>query len=176
MRRRADGHGGLRRQVAAVLVGLGGCGLACAAGAAQSEPQSCADSNAQIQALRAEVQSLRARVDRLEHGNAPEVAPAAPQAHGPAPAPTSGPSHEAGTASGLGAPLAALRRAWSSIAAGADRADVEHLLGAPARRLDIDGRTAWIYVYPDQGTGSVFFTDAGRVSSLQPPFGWGSMR
>jgi hypothetical protein len=39
--------------------------------------------------------------------------------------------------------------------------------------LTIDGRTAWYYVYPATGTGSVFFTDSGRVSSRQSPFGWG---
>jgi len=47
------------------------------------------------------------------------------------------------------------------------------LLGAPSKKFILDGRRGWYYYYPGTGGGSVFFSDAGRVSSRQSPFGLG---
>jgi outer membrane protein assembly factor BamE (lipoprotein component of BamABCDE complex) len=54
-----------------------------------------------------------------------------------------------------------------------DQNAVIALLGDPSSRSTLDGRTVWYYIYPGTGRGSVFFTDAGRVSSRQSPFGLG---
>jgi len=70
-------------------------------------------------------------------------------------------------------PQAQLRLNWSKIEPGIDADHVSRLLGEPTSKLRLDGRTAWYYSYPGLGNGSVFFTDAGRVSSRQSPFGWG---
>ena len=51
--------------------------------------------------------------------------------------------------------------------------EVTALLGPPSKKFTLDGRTVWYYYYPATGNGSVFFTDSGRVSSRQSPFGWG---
>ena len=54
-----------------------------------------------------------------------------------------------------------------------DQGEITRLLGAPSKKFVLDGRNVWYYYYPGTGRGSVFFTDAGRVSSSKSPFGWG---
>ncbi len=98
----------------------------------------------------------------------PAPAAAAPVASAAAPVPPA-----AAQAGGYVSPEAALRASWSKIRQGIDMREVERLLGDPSRKLTLDGRTVWYYEYPGTGRGSVFFTDAGRVSSSQSPLGWG---
>jgi hypothetical protein len=113
----------------------------------------------QVKALTETVRVLEQRVDRLE-GRPPAAAvpaaaaiPAAPGAHGVN-------------------PEAALRMNWARIKADMEQAEVMRLLGAPSKKFTLDGRNVWYYYYPATGSGSVFFTDDGRVSSRQSPFGW----
>ncbi len=70
-------------------------------------------------------------------------------------------------------PEAALRANWSKVARGMQQDEIVALIGAPSQKATLDGRTVWYYYYPGAGAGSVFFTDAGRVSSRQSPFGLG---
>jgi outer membrane protein assembly factor BamE (lipoprotein component of BamABCDE complex) len=69
-------------------------------------------------------------------------------------------------------PEAVLSANWSKIRADMDESEVTNLLGPPSTKFKLGGRTVWYYYYPATGRGSVFFTDAGRVSSRQSPFGW----
>jgi hypothetical protein len=140
----------------------------------------------EIQALKAAVRSLESRVSQLEAGaagssprstTAPADAPlplaagtdanAAPTAPSEAPAPVV----PAGTA--YTSPEATLRSNWAQVTRGMDQQAVTRLLGAPSMKSTLDGRTVWFYTYPGTGRGSVFFTDAGKVSSRQSPFGLG---
>jgi hypothetical protein len=140
----------------------------------------------EIQALKATVQALESRVSQLEAGAAgssprPTTAPAdaplplaagtdanaAPTAPSEAPAPVV----PAGTA--YTSPEATLRSNWAQVTRGMDQQAVTRLLGAPSMKSTLDGRTVWFYTYPGTGRGSVFFTDAGKVSSRQSPFGLG---
>jgi hypothetical protein len=118
----------------------------------------------QVKALSEQVHELQQRVDRLE-GRTASVSPAAT----PAPAPASA------AAPGVGyvTPEAALRGTWAKIKADMAEAEVVALLGAPSKKFTLDGRRGWYYYYPGTGAGSVFFTDEGRVSSRQSPFGMG---
>lgn len=75
---------------------------------------------------------------------------------------------------GYVSPEATLRNHWAQVRPDMAQADVTRLLGAPSKKFTLDGRTGWYYVYPGLGSGSVFFTDAGLVSSTHAPFGWGS--
>jgi hypothetical protein len=109
----------------------------------------------QVKALSEAVRVLQQRVDRLEGGHAPAAAPS--------PAPRAGEV----------TPEARLRMNWEKVGKDMDQGEVTRLLGAPSKKSTIDGRTVWYYAYPGTGGGSVFFTDAGRVSSRQSPFGWG---
>ena len=117
----------------------------------------------------------------------PEAAPAIPTAIAVAPAPATAVPHAApagpqmATAPraapiGAGAPYvspeAALRGNWSKIRADMDESEVTNLLGPPSTKFTLGARTVWYYYYPATGRGSVFFTDAGRVTSRQSPFGW----
>ncbi len=77
-----------------------------------------------------------------------------------------------GATSGYVSPEAALRANWSKVVQEMDQGEVARLLGTPSRKFTLNGRTVWYYYYPATGGGSVFFTDAGRVSSRQSPFGW----
>jgi outer membrane protein assembly factor BamE (lipoprotein component of BamABCDE complex) len=70
-------------------------------------------------------------------------------------------------------PILVLQRNWSEIQPGMPQERVSALLGKPARVLNMNGDLAWYYVYPGLGRGSVFFNDAGKVSSAQAPQrGW----
>ncbi|MGA8004820.1 MAG: hypothetical protein WCA17_01855, partial [Burkholderiales bacterium] len=93
----------------------------------------------------------------------PAVAPAAAPAAASAATP----------AAGYVSPEAALRGTWAKIKPDMAEAEVVALLGAPSKKFTLDGRRGWYYYYPGTGAGSVFFTDAGRVSSRQSPFGMG---
>jgi len=62
-----------------------------------------------------------------------------------------------------------LQRNWSEIQPGVPQERVDALLGKPEQVLRINGDLAWYYVYPGLGRGSVFFNDAGKVSSAQAP-------
>jgi hypothetical protein len=143
-------------------------------GARAAEPDN-ATLQLEVKVLREMVLDLQARVNRLE-GAPPSAAQAAPAVTKAAPA-----VHEAApvAAAPLGAnsdaanPEAALRANWSNVRQEMDQGEVTRLLGAPSKKFTIDGRTVWYYFYPATGTGSVFFTDQGRVSSRQSPFGWG---
>jgi hypothetical protein len=167
-------------------------GLAAMTSAHAAEPD-VAGLEREVATLRAIVQRLQARVDRLEKvappsedasaAGATRAAPALamqasaqPEAHTAARAPTpaapiAAQQLDAG-ASDPG-PEARLRINWSKIAAGMSSTDVSSLLGEPSRRLTLDGRSVWYYIYPALGNGSVFFTASDRVSSHQSPFPWG---
>ena len=138
----------------------------------------------EVAALREVVQHLQARVDRLEGHPAATEQPASGTPRPALQAASDAASRDAqparpiaalqpGTDAPVASPEAQLRASWSKIRPGIDSDEVSHLLGVPTRRLRLDGRDAWYYSYPALGNGSVFFTDAGRVSSHQSPFGWG---
>jgi outer membrane murein-binding lipoprotein Lpp len=133
----------------------------------------------QVNALEQQVRALNARMDQLE-GRAPAAVPqATPPAAAPAAAAQSPhaapPPPPAASAAGPGyvSPEAVLKQRWSSIKPAITNARVTELLGEPTTRFKLDGRDVWYYYYPGQGGGSVFFTDEGKVSSSQSPFGWG---
>jgi len=117
----------------------------------------------------------------------PQAAPAIPTANAIAPAPAAAVPQAApigpqvATASGaapIGAgvpyvsPEAVLSANWSKIRADMDESEVTNLLGPPSTKFRLGAKTVWYYYYPATGRGSVFFTDAGRVSSRQSPFSW----
>ncbi|HXZ48018.1 MAG TPA: hypothetical protein VEG27_03305 [Usitatibacter sp.] len=104
---------------------------------------------------------------------APPAAPSPPAMPAAPVAATTPRAAPLGTDTGYASPEAALRASWSEIGAGMDDGQVTKLLGPPSKKLTLDGRTVWYYYYPAIGNGSVFFTDAGRVSSRQSPFGLG---
>ena len=116
----------------------------------------------QVKALTEQVRELQQRVDRLE-GRTGSASPAATLAPASATAP----------AVGYVSPEAALRGTWAKIKPDMAEAEVVALLGAPSKKFTLDGRRGWYYYYPGTGAGSVFLTDAGRVSSRQSPFGMG---
>jgi hypothetical protein len=97
----------------------------------------------------------------------PEMAAAVPQ-----PAPTVPQAAPIGGSTEYVSPEAFLRTNWSKIKAGLDEGEVASLLGQPSKKFTLDGRTVWYYYYPGTGSGSVFFSDAGRVTSRQSPFGF----
>lgn len=100
--------------------------------------------------------------------SAPSAAQAAPQA---APIAAARP----GTNLDYVSPEALLKERWNQIDSGMDEAAIKALIGAASTTFVLDGRLVWYYYYPGTGRGSVFFTDAGRVSSYQSPFpgfGW----
>jgi hypothetical protein len=136
-----------------------------------AEPDSAALQH-EIKALREMVLDLQARVSRLEGGPPPkaQIAPLAAPRAAPVAAPIAAP---VAANAGYVSPEAALRSNWSQVKPDMDQGEVLRLLGEPSKRFTLDGRTIWYYHYPATGTGSVFFTDAGRVSSRQSPFGWG---
>jgi len=156
--------------------------------AARAADPDVASLQREIAALREIVQRLQARVDRLESHPIPAEQPASGAPQAASPIASQAVSHAAPKAALLAAPIAALqpgadpltaspqaqlRANWSKIEPGIDADEVSRLLGAPTKELRLDGRNAWYYSYPALGNGSVFFTDAGRVSSRQSPFGWG---
>lgn len=136
-------------------------------------------------ALRKEVKALEQKVQLLEHrievleGRSTAVPAARPGAEAtPPPSPPMPPAatpaaRAAPPGAGYVSPEAMLRANWSKVRQGLDAREVVTLLGEPSRKLTLDGRTVWYYAYPGTGQGSVFFTDAGRVSSSQSPFGFG---
>jgi hypothetical protein len=150
----------------------------------------------EVSALREMVLNLQARVSRLEGqpvaaepaaAAAPVAAaasakPAAPSPAAPAAAvpiaaapavPVVAAAAPTAAPPGYLSPEGALRANWAQIKPAMAQADVTRLLGAPTKKFTLDGRHGWYYVYPGIGTGSVFFTDEGRVTSRQAPFGWG---
>jgi hypothetical protein len=170
-----------------VLVSLA---LAGASTARAAEPDN-ATLQQEVKALKEMVHELQQRVTVLEgrspvptqRAPLPQAAPAIPQpapavrqaAPAPqAPAPQAAPVAAAPLAASSGyiSPEAALRASWSKVNREMDQGDVKKLLGEPSKKFLIDGRNVWYYYYPGTGAGSVFFTDAGRVSSSQSPLGW----
>ena len=124
----------------------------------------------QVKALSEMVHALQQRVDRLE-GRTPAAASAPATAPAAAAVPAAAPAASPGA--GYVSPEAALRSSWARLKRDMTEGEVAQLLGAPSKKFTLDGRRAWYYYYPGTGGGSVFFTDAGRVSSRQSPFGWG---
>jgi hypothetical protein len=142
--------------------------LAMAAPAAQAAGD--AGLEQQVKALSEQVRELQQRVDQLE-GRTTSAAPAATPTPAATPAPAA--ASAATPAAGYVTPEAALRGTWARIKPDMAEAEVTALLGAPSKKFILDGRRGWYYYYPGTGAGSVFFTDAGRVSSRQSPFGMG---
>jgi len=141
----------------------------------------------EIQALKATVQALESRVSQLEARDvhaSPRATPAPQSASDDvqmAPVATAdsattkraAPTPVVPAGSTYMSPEAALRSNWSKVTPGMDQHAVTQLLGTPSMKSTLDGRTVWFYTYPGTGRGSVFFTDAGKVSSRQSPFGLG---
>ncbi len=144
----------------------------------------------EVKALQAMVQDLQRRVSALEghpvlpaaasqsvpqaapaRSAAPAAVPQMPAASLPQAAPIA--AAQPGASAGYMSPEAMLRAAWSKVGKGMQDGEITRLLGAPSKKFTLDGRTVWYYYYPATGSGSVFFTDEGRVSSRQSPFGWG---
>lgn len=162
------------RSLPALLAGMALLALAGSARAATADEAALART---VEALTQRVQQLESRLHELERRvGAPAAAttpPAAAVATAPAAPLAAAPLAAAPLAAGQMTPEAALRLNWSKIERAQDQDAVLALLGEPTRKLKVDGRTVWYYTYPGLGVGSVFFTDAGRVSSRQSPFGWG---
>jgi len=132
----------------------------------------------QVNALEQQVRDLQARMRKLEGGGAEAAAPATPPqpAAAPQPAVALQPAVAPAPAvagAGYVSPEAALRQRWSNIKPAMADDRVAELLGQPSTKFKLDGRNVWYYYYPGTGGGSVFFTDSGKVSSSQSPFGWG---
>ena len=142
---------------------LCGCALFGSASAIAEEPDLAA-LRQQVIALEQQLRDVQAQLLRLE-GAPPASAPQ----HAPAPnaAPT-----PAKIEAGYLSPEAALRQSWSNIKPEMADSQVAELLGEPSKKFELDGRDVWYYYYPGTGRGSVFFTDEGRVTSSQSPFGW----
>jgi hypothetical protein len=125
-----------------------------------------ADPSDELSQLRKEAAELRQKQDQLDAKirALENQSPASPtQAAGARPDPDSRSAHS----------IPLLKQNWSQIGPGTPREKVQSLLGPPEKVLRIDGSTVWYYAYPGIGRGSVFFTESGKVSSLQSPsFGW----
>jgi len=135
----------------------------------------------EIKALKEMVHDLQQRVKVLEGRSPvqpqpspvqPQASPVPPQASEAVPQAAPIAAAPLGATSGYVSPEAALRANWSKIVQDMDQGEVARLLGTPSKKFTLNGRTVWYYYYPATGGGSVFFTDAGRVSSRQSPFGW----
>jgi hypothetical protein len=177
---------GLRGQIGLYLLVTGGLLSPGWAQAAADLPDTAAMQQ-EITRLRQRLDELELRLRRLETGTgpaalpAPAVPPAATSAASPAPfAPTPAaipvqpaPIFSSVTPASIPPDATALLRTrWARVVQGTAQDEVSALLGPPSKKLEIDGRVAWLYAYPGLGQGSVFFTDAGRVSSRQAPMGW----
>ena len=141
------------------------CFALAGASVARAEEPDAAALQQQVRQLRQTVLELQKRVDRLEGRGAP-AAQAAPVA-APRAAQTSAPG------AGYVTPEAALKATWHRIRPDMPQSEVVALLGEPSKKFVLDGRRGWYYYYPGTGGGSVFFTEEGRVSSRQSPFGLG---
>lgn len=141
---------------------LTACGLVTALTALSAR----ADSSDELTQLRKEAAELRQKQDQLD------AKIRALENQGPASsAQAAGARPEADSKSAHTLPL--LKQNWAQIGPGTPREKVQSLLGPPEKVLRIDGNTVWYYAYPGIGQGSVFFTESGKVSSLQSPsFGW----
>jgi hypothetical protein len=150
-----------------------------------------AQAQSEVDALKVEIAAMKQRLAaaeaRLERiAQAPAAASATPPAAAPAavvaafaagaPADTKGTSARGASAAvaTAGAPehpsaAAAPRKSWRSLHPGQGTVEVASLLGEPASRFELPGRTVWYYRYPDLGPGSVVFDGAGNVSSWQIP-------
>ncbi len=168
-----------------VLATAAGALIATAqASAAEPDPSTLQQ---EVQTLEGMVLELQLRVSQLEaHAadspqpatTAPQATPAAVQvapvaATVPNAAQMEAPAPVVPAGSSYMSPEAALKSNWSNVMEGVDQEEVTRLLGAPSMKTTLDGRTVWYYTYPGTGRGSVFFTDAGKVSSRQSPFGLG---
>ena len=186
--------GKLMRNLLTALCAVAFLGPFLGSSAAAAEEPGVAALRREVNALNSAVLDLQARVRQLEKSSAapsagsaqlptkvptavPAAAPmtsaatkSAPQASGSQPAVIT--AAPAGTGAGYLSPEALLRQRWSSIATGMADTRVHELLGEPSKKFKLNGRTVWYYYYPGTGVGSVFFTDAGKVSSEQSPFGW----
>ncbi len=157
--------------------------------AAAAEAPGLAALRRQVNTLNSAVLDLQARVRQLETRLAassattpaktvPAATPAAARVQEPPAAkpvesrPAGVTAAPAGTGAGYLSPEALLRQRWSTIYSDMVDTRVRELLGEPSKKFKLNGRTVWYYYYPGTGVGSVFFTDAGRVSSKQSPFGW----
>ena len=175
------------------LAGVGAIALMVVSQVRAADPDDAA-LRQEVKGLQEMVRELQARVSQLEghspvgapfhangvpeHEEAPNPASAAPvvaQTATPV-VPQAAPIEAApvvGVSAGYLSPEAALKVNWSKVAKDMAQDDVTRLLGTPSKKSTLDGRTVWYYYYPGTGSGSVFFTDAGRVSSRQAPFGFG---
>jgi len=138
--------------------------MACGFVIALTAQSAGADSSDELGQLRKEAAELRQKQDQLDAKIQALEGPASPaQAAGLRPE----------AASKNPDPILVLKQNWSQIEPGTPREKVQSLLGPPEKVLRIDGSTVWYYAYPGIGKGSVFFTESGKVSSLQSPgFGW----
>jgi len=157
------------------------CFALAGASVARAEEPDVAALQQQVRQLRQTVLELQKRVDRLEGRRAPAAqaapvaAPRAAQTAAPRVAQTPAPRAAQTPAPGAGyvTPEAALKATWHRIRPDMAQSEVVALLGEPSKKFVLDGRRGWYYYYPGTGGGSVFFTEEGRVSSRQSPFGLG---
>ncbi|HVQ62518.1 MAG TPA: hypothetical protein VMS53_10570 [Burkholderiales bacterium] len=140
--------------------------LACGFVIALAAQSAGADPNDELSQLRKEAAELRQKQDQLD-AKIRALEPQSPAS--PAQAAAARPE----AASKSPDPILVLKQNWSQIEPGTTREKVQSLVGLPEKVLRIDGSTVWYYAYPGIGKGSVFFTESGKVSSLQSPgFGW----
>jgi hypothetical protein len=140
--------------------------MACGFVIALTAQSAGADSSDELGQLRKEAAELRQKQDQLD-AKIRALEPQSPAS----PAQPGGARPEAASKSAY--PLPLLKQNWAQIEPGTPREKVQSLLGPPEKVLRIDGSTVWYYAYPGIGKGSVFFTEGGKVSSLQSPgFGW----
>src|SRR5512143_3833259 len=131
----------------------------------------------EFKVLKQMVQDLQRRMAAIEGRSGATAQGAQPAPHTAQTVPQAAPIAAArpGASPGYMSPEALLKASWNQVEKGMDQAAVTALLGAPSTTFLLDGRRVWYYYYPGTGRGSVFFTDAGRVSSYQSPFlgfGW----
>lgn len=145
------------------------CLALAGASVARAEGPDVAALQRQVRQLSQKVLELQKRVDRLEGHSAPaaQAAPVAAPVAAPKPAQTAAPG------AGYVTPEAALKASWHKIGPDMAQREVVALLGEPSKKFVLNGRRGWYYYYPGTGVGSVFFTDEGKVSSRQSPFGLG---
>ncbi|MBI3785916.1 MAG: hypothetical protein HY270_21190 [Deltaproteobacteria bacterium] len=139
----------------------------------------------QVDTLEKVIRKLNSRIEELENRLPPTASPITPStpatpsatpavvAVPPSTPATSGSSAGDRPQDGKMEPerreLEAKQR-WSDIRQGLSAEDVEHLLGAPDRKLQAGNQTIWHYDYKLLGQGTVAIDASGHVSGFVKPY------